>query len=280
MDEDGFFTIGDNCLDVYVAQGYYAVGGNAFNVAANWVLHGLRPRYLGAVGDDRAAALLLDGVREARLDPEDVRRLPGLTGVTFIRLQDGDRQLLHEEFGVGLDLTLSDEEIRAAAAGSWAHVQGTSPDALIVPRLVQAGARVSVDLSTYHDTSDLDGVAVAFASVDDPGAAHPLAERILEAGAQLAVVMCGAQGSFAFDRWSAHTRPAEDIVPVDTCGAGDSYIAGFTAAYAGGAAILESMAAATTAAAATCLHFGAWQQSLPPIPPWLQEQADGIEIRA
>ncbi|WP_210506452.1 PfkB family carbohydrate kinase [Naasia sp. SYSU D00057] len=273
-------AVGDNCLDVYLRQGNYAIGGNALNVAADWRAAGRPARYIGAVGTDPAAELLLAGVAQAGLGPEHVRRLPGATGVTFIDLADGDRKLLHEEFGVGLDLRLDERELAEVARADWVHLQGTAPEARLVERLVSAGARVSVDLSTYHVTTGIAGVAVAFASVSgsDAAEAEALAERLLAAGAALAVIMRGEHGSIAWDGVEMVRHAAQRIDPVDTCGAGDSFIAAFTGAIVSGAPVRAAMAEATGAASRTCLHFGGWEQTLNPSPQWLHDQAVAVGI--
>lgn len=270
-----FITIGDNCLDVYLAQSNYAVGGNALNVGADWREAGIDAQYIGAVGTDQAAELILTGISQAGLDPQNIVRLPGKTGVTFIRLDKGDRQLLFEEFGVGLDLTIGDEQLAQIAQADWVHVVGTNPNARITPRLVQAGARVSVDLSTYHNLHDLNGVTVAFASIDSAGhdSAASLARDILAAGAEIAVIMRGEHGSLLLSETVSVTTPAETILAVDTCGAGDSYIAAFVAAYWQGKPLVECMAVATDKAAQTCTYLGGWLQRMAATPAWLTQYA-------
>jgi fructoselysine 6-kinase len=65
---------------------------------------------------------------------------------------------------------------------------------------------------------------------------------------------------------------AAAILPVDTCGAGDSYIAAFIAAHVEGATIPAALAAGTRSATQTCLHLGGFRQRTAPIPAWLAEQ--------
>jgi fructoselysine 6-kinase len=273
-------SIGDNCLDVYLEQDVYAVGGNALNVAVNWHRAGFASRYRGAVGNDLAAPLVLDGIAGAGLDTSTTSRRPGRTGVTFLGVHDGDRQLLLEEFGVGLEFGLTDAEVEEAARHDWVHVVGTGPEAALVPRLVAAGARVSVDLSTSHHLDDLPGVEIAFASgaETDLDASDELAARMLDAGARHAVVTRGPAGSISRGELGRHAVAATAAEVVDTCGAGDRYIATFLHRHLRGAPVADAMTAAATDAASTCGHFGGWRQPLHKIPSWLRREAAAHDL--
>jgi fructoselysine 6-kinase len=64
---------------------------------------------------------------------------------------------------------------------------------------------------------------------------------------------------------SATERVRVDAVPapvIDTCGAGDSFVAAFVLAALGGRSLEQRMHAAAAAAAATCGHLAAWPQDL------------------
>lgn len=272
-------AIGDNCLDVYLEQERVAVGGSALNVAAQWRASGRAARYLGAVGTDAAAHLVRAGVRAAGLSDAGIDELPGATGVTFIRLVDREREFATEDLGVGP--LWNPPGIEAATEGAgWCHVTGTAPGAAIPSRLAAAGRRVSVDLlgRPSGDQGDLVGVEIAFTSCDGPREeATALARRLLAAGAGIAVVMRGAEGSLALRDGECFETTAQDIEPVDTCGAGDSFIAAFVTAHIDGAPIPDALAAGTRAATRTCLHLGGFPQRTEPIPAWLAAQyADAI----
>jgi len=91
-------SVGDNCVDRYLGAPALALaGGNALNVAAGLSAAGLKSYYLGAVGEDANAELILDGARGAEVATDRVRRLPEPTGVTEVRLRsDGDREFVDD----------------------------------------------------------------------------------------------------------------------------------------------------------------------------------------
>ena len=265
-------TIGDNCLDVYVEQDLLTVGGNALNVAANWKKLGLASRYFGAVGNDDAGLAVRSGVQGIGLEETDMVTLDGPTGVTLIRLVESNREFLFEEFGVGLEWNPSDDIIDTVADFDWVHTAGVAEAAQIRARLHERGVRFSVDLSTFHDFDSLEGVEIAFASWDGPldGGAHDLAARMSKAGALYAVVMCGEHGSLMRSGTETTATKANSITPVDTCGAGDSYIAGYVNSHLAGESAQISLVKATANATRTCLHVGGFEQEPRAVPEGLK----------
>jgi fructoselysine 6-kinase len=265
-------AIGDNCLDVYVEQDLLTVGGNALNVAANWRRMDLDSRYFGAVGNDDAGVSVRSGVRRIGLDDTDIVTLEGATGVTLIRLVDSNREFLFEEFGVGVEWHPSDAIIDTVACFDWVHAAGIAEGANIRERLSDRNVRFSVDLSTFHDFDSLAGVEIAFASWNGPldGGAHDLAARMSDAGALFAVVMCGEYGSLMRSGTETTAMKANMIKPVDTCGAGDSFIASYIKSHVAGESAQTSLVKATANATRTCLHVGGFEQAPCTVPEGLK----------
>lgn len=269
-------TVGDNCLDVYLTWGCTTVGGNALNVAANWLRRGLEARYLGAVGEDAEGEIVRSGVAAAGLDPADVQRLPGDTGVTLLSHENGDRHFLLEQFGVSYRYQPPGPALRTLRAADWVHL-GTSTSPELIGRL--AGARIpfSVDLSTSYDTLPLDGVPLAFASCPENSAwtAESVADVLRAAGARQVVVTRGPLGAHFYGDAAPVHVPVVPVDVVDTCGAGDSFIAEFVLSYClGGVRPVEALHQAAEAAAATCGHVGGFPQPLRPVP----ERLAGTEV--
>ncbi|HEY0276408.1 MAG TPA: PfkB family carbohydrate kinase [Paenirhodobacter sp.] len=264
-------TVGDNCLDVYLTKDHMAVGGNALNVAAQWRLHGYDARYFGVVGPDDEGRAILAGLDQAGLPPGDVEIHPGSTAVTLLLERNGDRRFLLEDLGVGLNYRPDAARYAALLRADWVHLgTNTAPD--LLRDLIRDGAMFSLDISTVHDRLPLAGVSLVFASgPEDPAIpVAPLLHALRERGAVQAVVTCGGRGAFMLDGAHLVQVPAQKIAVVDTCGAGDSFIAAFLLQHLrGGVSPVEALSAATAAATRTCLHEGGFPQSLNPIPEWL-----------
>jgi fructoselysine 6-kinase len=264
-------AVGDNCLDVYLTKDAMTVGGNALNVAVHGRRAGIDTRYFGAVGKDGEGDIILEEIGRAGLSMKDVERRAGHTAVTLLRENEGDRQILFEDLGVGKDYMPSEAHYRSIAAADWVHL-GTNAYGPLVRRLVTERVPFSIDVSTAHFALPLDGVPIVFASgPDDPGEPiEPLVLKLKQAGAGQVVVTCGSRGAFFSADGALLHAPAHPIVVVDTCGAGDSFIAGFLAAFRGARRpAAEALQIATADAAQTCLSVGGFPQDPRRIPHWL-----------
>ncbi len=264
-------AVGDNCLDVYLTKDAMTVGGNALNVAAHWRKAGSDARYFGAVGTDVEGTVILEEVEKAGLAPGDVEIRDGQTAVTLLREKEGDRKFLLEDLGVGEDYMPAEQHYRALLSADWVHL-GTNSSAALLRRLVADRVKFSVDISTAHDRLSLEGVPMVFASGpdDSDAAVAPLAERLHRAGAQQVVVTCGSRGAFLRQADGAMLHaPATPVAVVDTCGAGDSFIAALLAGLAEKRPAVDALRVATAAASKTCLYVGGFPQATRRIPDWL-----------
>ena len=149
----------------------------------------------------------------------------------------------------------------------------------LVRRLVADGMPFSIDVSTRHFELSLEGVPLVFASgPDDPSeAVEPLIARFRAAGARQIVITCGKRGSFYDDGGSVTEAGSVPVDVVDTCGAGDSFIATFITsrffAERSGRAALDL---AAERASETCTHLGGFPQPILAIPQWLLAKYDDV----
>jgi len=264
-------AIGDNCLDVYVTKDLMTTGGNALNVAVQWHRNGWGARYFGAVGADPEADVLVTEVATAGLNPDDVERRPGETAVTLLREENGDRKILLESLGIGDNYMPSADRYEIARKAGWVHL-GTNANKELVRRLIADGIPFSVDVSTSHFALPLQGVPLVFASGPDEAdiPVEPIFAALRGIGARQIVVTCGSRGAYFSDGDAPLHVAARPVEVVDTCGAGDSFIASFLTAFIceqRGAA--EALDRAAAAAAETCRHVGGFPQETRHIPVWL-----------
>lgn len=254
-------VVGDNTIDRYVGpDGRDYVGGNAVNVAVQLAERGIDVRYFGAVGSDPEGARISDELVARGVNVEGLVTVDGPTALTLISVDaSGDRHIDEERFGVTADYHPKDAEITSMAETDWVQI-GMLPRAGDLRRALRAQrpkARVGQDCSVsagYHDLS------VAFESTDLEHA-RTVGEAALTNGAQLAVLTLGADGSVALTPDGGEfTQPAMQVEAIDTTGAGDSFIAGFIAAFLQSLDIPRAMSAGAAWAARTCSHFGGFRQ--------------------
>lgn len=271
-------AVGDNCLDAYLNKGFVTVGGNALNVAVQWKRLGYRARYFGALAPDEEAGIMLGVIGEAGLARSDVEILDGKSAVTLLTDDAGERHFLLESLGVGENYFPDKQRYQELLASDWTHL-GTNASEKLVRQLVQDGVRFSVDVSTRHFDLSLENVPLVFASgPDDPGEpVEPLIGRFKQAGAQKVVVTCGKRGSFYDNGRQLFSAGSVPVTVVDTCGAGDSFIATFlTALFFEGYSEEAALHQAAVRASETCTHLGGFPQRVQPIPQWLLSKYDDV----
>lgn len=267
-------AVGDNCLDAYLNKGVVTVGGNALNVAVQWKRLGVDARYIGALAPDREAEIMLGVIKDAGLSTSDIEIIAGDSAVTLLTDHDGERQFLFESLGVGQHYIPDKQRYQSMLSSDWIHL-GTNSSEKLVRQLVDDGARFSVDVSTRHSDLALEGVPLVFASgPDDPKEpVQPLISKFKRAGAQRVVITCGKRGSFYDNGRELYSAGSVPVNVVDTCGAGDSFIASFVVAlFFEGCSEEEALQTAAVSASETCTHPGGFPQPLQAIPQWLLDK--------
>jgi sugar/nucleoside kinase (ribokinase family) len=157
---------------------------------------------------------------------------------------NGDRPSLHL-LGANLTYTLDDVDWDAVAATDHLHLGGAEllgPDfsSRILRHAKENGTTTSVDLIAPGGMGTFDIIAPAMAYTDYllPNedqvlgftGASDLADgcrRLLDAGAGLLAVTCGADGALIVSREGTQPVPAFTVDVVDTTGCGDAFSAGF-----------------------------------------------------
>ena len=240
-----------------------AIGSSSAIFACGAAKLGLRTAFVGVVGDDAMGRFMLDALRARGIDVSACRVTEAVpTGASVILVDGGDRAILTAPGTVPL---LRDEDIPAALLARARHLHVGSVFLLdaLRPRLAKrfaaarhAGTTTSFDCNwDPRETWDggLRGI-LHEADVFLPNAAEATriagrrgvedaARALAAAGPRVVVVKCGADGAIAAERDGALTRmPGLAVDVVDTTGAGDSFDAGFLAAWLAGRPVRECLA--------------------------------------
>lgn len=271
--------------------GLYAMGfaGDSFNTA--WHLRRClgtagRVSYLTAVGQDALSDRMLDFMAGAGIDTAPVRRLSDRTvGLYLIELTRGERSFAYWR-DRSAARTLADDAAALAAAlagrdlvylsGITLAILEPESRARLMAALAQArgqGARVAFDPnirprlwpSPEAMRAAVTGAAaladVVLPSFDDEAAAFgdaAPAATLARYGAGCVVVKNGAGEVLARDAAGlVRVTPPSVAEVVDSTGAGDSFNAGFLAAWLGGAGLAAAAAAGASLAARVVQGRGA-----------------------
>jgi fructoselysine 6-kinase len=260
-------AVGDNCVDIIATPGgreVRLVGGNAVNVAVQARRADMAAAYFGAVGKDAEGVLIRDALRREDVDVAGLVMRPGRTAVTRIGIAaDGERSILHENFGTCRGYVPSPAEVERLAGFDHVHLGWIDDSGALRRTLAARGVSVSQDLSVNARPQDLgsDGLAVAFGSHGgEVEGAVALARSFLAGGARLAVVTRGADGAVIASADQVWRVAAEPVAALDTTGAGDAFAAGFLGAWLRGHPPDVAGRSGSSLARLACLHAGGFPQ--------------------
>lgn len=259
-----FCCVGDNCIDYYVNEDIAKPGGNPVNVAVYIKQMGGDSSYVGAVGNDEFGKILVDGLKEQNVDVSNVQVQEGKTAVTEVTMDGNDRILGDYDEGVMEDFQLTDENREfikdhdIVISGYWGNVHHEFKS------FKEDGLLTAFDFATYIDSERTNEtmryIDYAFFSDGDRNEEElkELLSSLHKLGPKIVVVTRGEKGSMAFDGEKYYEFGIIPCEVIDTLGAGDSYIAGFTYAIMNGESIEESMKNGAKRSAKTIEYDGAW----------------------
>jgi len=255
-------------------------GGQVATAMLGCARLGLETRFVGAVGDDGAAARILEPLAAAAVDLESVSVLAGVASRLALILVDpasGERRVLEHR----------DPRLRIPFRADWLSertgallVDGSDLEASLAAahEARRRGVPVVLDLdvpapeaSELLALADFPVVSRAFAEEHAGTTNLRDAMRVLREDAwsdargqtdRLAVITCGEQGALASVGDQLIEVPAFPVVVRDTTGAGDAFRAGFVWALLEGRRGQALVQRASAVAALNCSGRGA-QEGLP-----------------
>lgn len=256
-------------------------GGNVTNSLAVLSRLGHPCRWVGTLGDDAAAELILADLADRGIETRDAVRVPGGTTPTssiLLSRANGSRTIVH--FRDLPELTAEDFGRASLDGLAWVHFEGRNPqETARMIRHVREEARdvpISVELEKHRPGIEalLHGPQLILASrafaraggFEDPG--DFLEDLLLRSDARLGVVAWGAEGA-AFIARGGHVQRVPAYVPtrvVDTLGAGDVFNAGVIHGLLQGLPDGEAVVQAVKLAGLKCGHPGlVMERESPPI---------------
>lgn len=254
-----------------------APGGKGANQALAARRAGAAVRHCCAVGTDAFAGEALKLLRAGGVDLSALRVVPGATGIAMILVDAAGENVIAVLPGANGTATAADAERALAGlpAGSLVVLQQEIPQAATARALEVCRERGLVSLlntapflETTPDLAEKASIVVAneteFALLCG-GRTEPLQELMEDWAVrhgQTVIVTLGADGVRAATPETFFTVPALPVVPVDTVGAGDTFV-GYLAAGLDEKLPLEmALERAAAAASLACLKPGA-QPSIP-----------------
>ena len=241
-----------------LASGFeLTLGSSSAILAHNISLLGVRTGFVTRVGQDELGGIAIARLAQSHVDLSRVIHSGGgtKTGVTFLLPHGGSRRILTYP-GIMLEMTCADLDVDYLASARHFHLsslflqRGLHPG---LPELFRTLKRrgLTISLDTNDDPEDRwDGVLEQLLPLIDillPNEAEirrivrrETVEEALDALAPqipLIAVKCGGRGALVQQGRERIQVPPVSVTPLDTIGAGDSFNAGFLAAWLRGASL-------------------------------------------
>lgn len=223
--------------------------------------------FVGALGRDDAAELLLESLRGAGVATEAVGRVDGPSGTALITVTPDGENSIVVAAGANARLALTPAAAAAVAGADVVLAQlevplevvlaaaaARRPGCLLVlnaapsrPLPDEVWAAVDVLVVNEHEAIDL----------SPGGGVDAAVERLLERVPTVVVTM-GALGALVASRGAPVVRvPSIDVDPVDSTGAGDTFCGVLAARLADGVEVVAAVRAAVVAGALAVTRRGA-----------------------
>ena len=230
---------------------FLTLGSSSAILAHNLAALGVSVGFVTCVGGDPLGAIATERLTERGVDLSRVKRLNGAisTGVTVLLTHQSRRRILTYS-GAMNEMRKEDLDMDYLASARHFHLSSLFLHKALLSDLPQIfrqlkSAGLTLSLDTNDDPDDhwgppleellglvdiffpneeeacrITGKASAEAAIEDLGARVPLV-----------AVKCGKQGALVKEGNHTWQVPAQPVAPVDTIGAGDSFNAGFLAAW-------------------------------------------------
>lgn len=260
-----------------LATGFEAtLGGSSAIVAHNLACLGMATGFITRIGPDELGRMALDRLAQSGVDLSRVVKTENgpRTGVTVLLDHGGERRILTYP-GTMFEMTRADLDLEYLASARHFHLsslflhrglQADLPD--LFKELKSRGLTLSLD--TNDDPEDKwDGVLAQLLPYIDillPNKDELLrmtrrdtlddALTELSSMVPIVAVKCGKEGAVVQNGANRIHVPGLTVDPIDSIGAGDSFDAGFLAAWLSGSSIEESARAGNVTGAFSTLRPG------------------------
>jgi fructoselysine 6-kinase len=229
-------AVGFCCADVYQDLGKFYPTGNGIDWGVHLARMGVPVSAVSVVGTDEYGAKMREMLSAEGIDVSHLRVEEGDTCVMLMGMKNGvDRVHLEEIEGVMADYRLTEEDDEFVLQHDMLHTDlfGNVLDHL--PEWHEKGMKIVMDFSVfsrdpeYHCEDYFPYVDYVFMSYDGPE--EPVRDWIAEVqsfGPEIVTATRGEDGSVSYDGERFYSYGIVPCKVLNTVGAGDSYIAGFT----------------------------------------------------
>ncbi|MDO4198217.1 MAG: PfkB family carbohydrate kinase [Erysipelotrichaceae bacterium] len=230
--------VGDNVIDYYKNLGVMYPGGNAVNVACHSAMQNQKAYYAGNIADDQMGEIILDSLKKKNVDVSYARIIDNSsTKYCDYDVVDGERTYLDvvvEDNWAGiisfdeLPSYIKEADIVHCSVNAkmpeevmkWNNLDGV----MVYDFGEKEKYRTDEYLSTVGNVTDLGMFSCQKMSIEE---ISEFMKRIHSFGIRHILITMGTDGQYFSNGLKIFYNPTEKVVPVDTMGAGDSYLSCF-----------------------------------------------------
>jgi sugar/nucleoside kinase (ribokinase family) len=247
-------------------------GGNALNFTVYAKKLGIHSAYIGIFGNDKAGKHVKKTLIDFGIDISHCRTYEGENGAAEVNLIDGDRVFIGGNGG-GVSkqhpLKFHENDLNYIKKFDLIHTSCFSFIEEELPSLSKLGMPISFDFSKNYDENYLDQVCpyidFAFLScgqLTEQKTKEKL-KQVYDKGCKYVLGTRGIEGAFLLFNNKIYYQEAKKVEPIDTLGAGDSFITVFLIEIINSSKVTEEviergLKKAAEFASKTCLINGAF----------------------
>lgn len=265
----------------------FGIGGAESNVAIGLARLGVDTSWLGRVGDDSLGERVIREIRGEAVDVRAIVDADAATGLMVKERPSAASTAVHyyRAGSAGSRLRPADLPEGWVEGASLLHVTGITPLLsesarmtvhAAIDRARAAGTTVSFDIN-YRSALASPATAgpvlreiaeradLVFGGDEEFGILYPdlssadAAAQLRDAGGATIILKQGPEGATVFGADGASATAGFAIVPVDTVGAGDAFVAGYLSGMLSGLDVEATLRRANACGAMACLVPGDWE---------------------
>lgn len=239
-------AVGDNCVDVYYTLNRFYPTGNAVDFAINLKKLGQDISLVSIQGNDVFGVAVENVLKRYGIDLTHFYKGERQSAAAQMNIVNGDR--VHEKFdgNVLADFTLNEERLSFVKtfdlvySEKWSRIGRYIKDLKTDNNImIHDFSKRLTDPTNEEILPYLDYAFFSYEKMDER-IREFLKETQTKTG-RVVIAMLGEDGSLAYDGRNYYRETADKVKVVNTVGAGDSYVAGFTKGLCEGKSLEECM---------------------------------------
>jgi len=252
--------------EVDINELYQSIGGSASNFTVGLSRLGIKTGIIARIGDDYFGRLAKKEFKKEGVDTERLCTTAEKTGMTFIAVEPKGERSMYTYIGANKKFKLHKKDLNYIKNSNILHITqmykkvvseaskhsnflsfnpGPILSSFKTKKLQKIIKRTNILFLNQKEVNILTGMDI------EEGAS-----LLIELGAEMVIVTCGKNGAQLYNQNTTIQSPAKKVEVHDTTGAGDSFAAGFIAAYFRGKELFECLNFANVVASHSVQKFG------------------------